>query len=261
MRANRQFRIQEGMVFVSMSSDELLERTAEYQIQYSSPDRRDHESRRQYLNPSREYFNTYRPSRRRFRHVDIVDHYSPTVGDSETQPNISRWSSRRSFMNPTYAEPQFRITTQYDNNAEGDSNEDLGNDADPWDSEDESELFCPAEEDDASDDGGLSETNSRNPIESGRRAALNRSNFYGMGSNRRLTFPSIIEPVRPSAGTSSTGLDADGTETPEIMKPHARFFIEREKSMVSINFDPPVYVFFYSINSLFWLFVCPELCG
>jgi hypothetical protein len=27
-----------------------------------------------------------------------------------------------------------------------------------------------------------------------------------------------------------------------IMKPHARFFIEREKSMVSINFDPPVYV-------------------
>jgi hypothetical protein len=25
-----------------------------------------------------------------------------------------------------------------------------------------------------------------------------------------------------------------------IMKPHARFFIEREKSMVSINFDPPV---------------------
>lgn len=34
--------------------------------------------------------------------------------------------------------------------------------------------------------------------------------------------------------------DPSSSEVPEVMKPHARFSIEREKSMISIKFDPPV---------------------
>ena len=36
MQANS-YSVQEGMVFISMSSDDLLARTAQYQIQYSPP--------------------------------------------------------------------------------------------------------------------------------------------------------------------------------------------------------------------------------
>ncbi|KAK4696022.1 hypothetical protein P7C71_g1830, partial [Lecanoromycetidae sp. Uapishka_2] len=49
--------------------------------------------------------------------------------------------------------------------------------------------------------------------------------------HRRRTAPSRIEV----ADTDEKG--------DELLQPHARFFIEKERSVVSIKFDPPVYVF------------------
>lgn len=226
------------MVFVSMSSDELLERTAQYQIHYPSRSRRCHESRRHYSNPSREYFNTYR-SRNQGTETGAA---GASTGDLDAQANETTWS-RRSLFNPTYAEPQFRVTTEQDGNPDGRLNDDeefpSGNDVDLLDSGEDSELFCPVDEDD-SDGGDTVEFNSRGRLDS-RRNGGHRNSLYGLGSNQRLDSPSLIEPPRSSAG-ATVGVSGDMNGISNIMKPHARFFIEREKSMVSINFDPPVYV-------------------
>ncbi|PCG93431.1 Hypothetical protein PENO1_083610 [Penicillium occitanis (nom. inval.)] len=229
--------IQEGMIFVSMSSDELLERTAQYQIHYPSRSRRCHESRRHYSNPSREYFNTYR-SRTQGTEAGGA---GASSGDLDAQANESTWS-RRSLFDPTYAEPQFRVTTEHDGNPDSRQHDDddfpSANDVDLLDSGEDSELFCPVDEDD-SDGGDTVEFNNRGRLDSRRRDRGPRNSLYGLGSNNRLNSPSLIEPARFSAGAAH-GVSGDMNGISNIMKPHARFFIEREKSMVSINFDPPV---------------------
>lgn len=233
-----------------MSSDELLERTAQYQIHYPSRSRRCHESRRHYSNPSREYFNTYR-SRTQGTETGGA---GASSGDLDAQANESTWS-RRSLFNPTYAEPQFRVTTEHDGNPDSRQHEDddfpSANDVDLLDSGEDSELFCPVDEDD-SDDGDTVEFNNRGRLDSRRRDRGPRNSLYGLGSNHRLDSPSLIEPARSSAG-AAVGVSGDMNGISNIMKPHARFFIEREKSMVSINFDPPVYV-----PLLLRLFQCEE---
>jgi hypothetical protein len=226
------------MIFVSMSSDELLERTAQYQIHYPSRSRRCHESRRHYSNPSREYFNTYR-SRTQGTEAGGA---GASSGDLDAQANESTWS-RRSLFDPTYAEPQFRVTTEHDGNPDSRQHDDddfpSANDVDLLDSGEDSELFCPVDEDD-SDGGDTVEFNNRGRLDSRRRDRGPRNSLYGLGSNHRLNSPSLIEPARSSAGAAH-GVSGDMNGISNIMKPHARFFIEREKSMVSINFDPPVY--------------------
>jgi hypothetical protein len=61
---------------------------------------------------------------------------------------------------------------------------------------------------------------------------------------RRQGQPSLIDPIPPPpvGSGSGSGSGPSGAGGAEVMKPHARFFIEREKSMVSIKFDPPPYV-------------------
>lgn len=49
--------------------------------------------------------------------------------------------------------------------------------------------------------------------------------------SRRKVKPSRIEVVWPST---------DAAKAKDILAPHAKFFIERERSVVSIKFDPPV---------------------
>lgn len=61
--------IQEGMIFVSMERDDLLARTARYQIQYSPHRRRRRSPHGQIrLQPSHEYFNSVRPPLRSLNH-------------------------------------------------------------------------------------------------------------------------------------------------------------------------------------------------
>ncbi|EED18243.1 conserved hypothetical protein [Talaromyces stipitatus ATCC 10500] len=234
--------IQEGMIFVSMTSDELLERTAQYQIRYPERSRRCHNSRRQYTNPSTEYFNAYRT-----RNQGTETRASGgSSGDLDAQANETTWS-RRSLFNPTYAEPQFRVATEHDGNLDGRSNDDegtfefpSGNDNELLDSGEESELFCPVDEEE-SDNGDTIEFNNRGRLDTRRRGRTQGNILYSLGSNDRLDSPSLIEPVRSSSGAATVGLDGgDVNGISDIMRPHARFFIEREKSMVSINFDPPV---------------------
>ena len=59
------------------------------------------------------------------------------------------------------------------------------------------------------------------------------SHTYYRRSSRR-TEPSKIEIVGPA--------DAGGDKRPskEVLAPHARFFIEKTRSVVSVRFDPAV---------------------
>lgn len=79
-------RIQEGMIFVSMTSDELLARTAQYQIQYSPARRRPSRSRRNGTRPSQEYPNSSRSPLQSLERTVLADPdlYSDSEIDSTT---------------------------------------------------------------------------------------------------------------------------------------------------------------------------------
>ena len=59
--------------------------------------------------------------------------------------------------------------------------------------------------------------------------------------SRRRAEPSKIEVVQQPSTADAGEVDAN-SPTKDVLAPHAKFFIEREKSVVSIKFDPPVYV-------------------
>lgn len=67
-----------------------------------------------------------------------------------------------------------------------------------------------------------------------------RIELQRLQSMQRRRPASLVNPIPPpsSAPPGSSGASSNV----EVLKPHARFFIEREKSMVSIKFDPPPYV-------------------
>lgn len=56
------------------------------------------------------------------------------------------------------------------------------------------------------------------------------SNHHGHRRSRRRAKPSRIEIVIPNSSA----------ERKQILPPHARFFIQRDSSVVSVKFDPPV---------------------
>lgn len=102
----------------------------------------------------------------------------------------------------------------------------------------EDDVLCSEDEDSESDeDANEMSAFNRGRLDMRRRMrAARRQDILGDHDvlRRRRMAPSLIEPVIPS---STDNYYPDGSS--EVMKPHAQFFIEREKSMVSIKFDPP----------------------
>lgn len=232
--------IQEGMIFVSMTSDELLARTAQYQIQYSPARRRPSRSRRNGTQPSQEYPNSSRSPLQSLERTVLAD--PDLYSDSEVDSTTLGLPSRRDSTS------EFRVTTEYDDKSEDGGDEDEESDGEyPSGSEmqrmsiDQMEDFlCPEDEDSESDDDDSNEMNAfhRGRFEMRRRMRAARRQDSDDNLRRRRMVPSLIEPVGPPARGNSYYSGA-GSQAPEVMKPHARFFIERDKSMVSIKFDPP----------------------
>ncbi|OOQ87643.1 hypothetical protein PEBR_15942 [Penicillium brasilianum] len=214
--------IQEGMVFVSMTSDELLARTAQYQIQYSSPRRR-RRNRRSGLQPSQEYLNSYRSPLQSLDRTVLMGAASHSASESE--------NANRNVNDP---QADFRITTEYDEYPEDNlfmerEDEDRPSVAELEQVQEDDDL-CSESEDSISEDEDLDDANMSNVHR--RRIELQR-----LQSAQRRRPASLVNPIPPP---SSAPAGSSGTSPPfEVLKPHARFFIEREKSMVSIKFDPP----------------------
>ena len=240
------------MIFVSMTSDELLARTAQYQIQHPTHHSRSRRSRRRGALLSQEYANTFRPPLQSLGRVALTgpEEYS----DSEMEPGTL------AAIRPGLAElvgstsggstPEFRVTTDFDDKSDDDdSDDDHPENDDDFPAVDiermdfeqlEEELFCPDDEESNSDNdhNGMS---FRRHLESRRRMRGARQ-LDNLDDNdlRRRRNPGLIEPIASTilGNSNHTG----SSRVPEVLKPHACFFIEREKSMVSIKFDPPPYV-------------------
>lgn len=208
-------RIQEGMVFVAMTSDELLDRTAQYQIQYPNGRFR-RRARRSGMQPSQEYLTGYRPPLQNLERTVLMGPNSASAPQASEDPQT-----------------HFNITTEYDEN-----NEDSGDDED-WrtallgrsqaeqteDPSSDTDESPTDDEDDSSRRPRRFQSRRLRELESQQLSALSRIAEERLHRGPSLVHPNPpIDPVQPAA---------------EVLKPHARFFIEREKSMVTIKFDPP----------------------
>ncbi|KAL5362740.1 hypothetical protein BJX96DRAFT_107060 [Aspergillus floccosus] len=225
--------IQEGMVFVSMASDELLARTARYNIHHTSLWRR---NRRSAMQPSEEYLNAYRPPLQALERTPLLD----SEGRPESETDVNELGGPHA-IDPMDPASEFMVTTEYDEQSEnigpyGLEREDLPSVAQIERlhmGQMEDDLLCTeSEESESGDDTSSTSTYSRRRRELQRRVRMIRRQ-YAMereGQPRRRLVPSVIQP----SGSRNEG-DAAG----RVLKPHARFFIERSKSMVTLNFDPP----------------------
>ncbi|EPS27300.1 hypothetical protein PDE_02243 [Penicillium oxalicum 114-2] len=211
--------IQEGMIFVSMTADDLLSRTAQYQIQYSHARRR-RRNRRSGLQPSQEYLNSYQ---------------SPMQTSTRAPSAVSatQLTSENAAPGQDASDPQsdFRVMVDYDDNSDDHLFVDHDDDESPSVMElervQEDEDECSDSSESTSDDED-DETTTDSVYR--RRVELQRQHRRRLGSLVDPRSPHSSAPAAALVGTSLNG---------EVMKPHARFFIEREKSMVSIKFDPP----------------------
>ncbi|KAE8388345.1 hypothetical protein BDV23DRAFT_159169 [Aspergillus alliaceus] len=232
--------IQEGMVFVSMTSDELLARTAQYQIQYATS-RRTRRNRRPGMQPSQEYLNAYRHP---LQSLTGRDSHS----DSDTDINDPTGLNAGTMPDPMSG---FRVTTEYDERSEngGHSSQEHGNDVPSFtdverlqmDQMDDDFLCSDSDESESDDVTSELSTYNRRRRELLRRVTSTRRRYVIERNSqpRRRPVPSIIQPMEQSALTGPQAGSDTQSSSPELLKPHARFFIEQTKSMVSIKFDPP----------------------
>jgi hypothetical protein len=148
--------------------------------------------------------------------------------------------------------PEFRVTTDFDDKSEDDDSDDdrpendddfpSAADMERMDFEQlEEELLCPDDEESESDVDYNEISAFRGRLELRRRMRGTRQLDNPDDNDlRRRRIPSLVEPVASTIPGNSNYTGS--SRVPEVLKPHACFFIEREKSMVSIKFDPPPYV-------------------
>lgn len=227
-------RIQEGMVFVSMTSDELLARTAQYQIQYA---RRRGRNRRSGLNPSQEYLtgSWSRPPAQSLGRTVLMGPDSHSTTDTE--------AAGQGDHDP---QSEFRVTTEYEEHSDDNIFFEREEDGMPATTEvertrEEDIPWSDSEEDSMIDD----EEDETPPAESFARRFDVQRRTESLGrhlppqTQRHRQGPSLVDPIPHPIPSSGSHGNVSHTE---VLKPYARFFIEREKSMVSIKFHPPPYV-------------------
>lgn len=237
------YSIQEGLIFVSMTSDDLLQRTSHYVFQESSPPSRPSTSasiddfygttrssivQRLAADGTIRESNENRPPSRRADYPTSRA-IPPPISGSRFPRAPDGSSPRDQILEDPALSPGFTslpsldfiVTTAYDDH-----------------SGDEEEESSPAVLADRysrdllpSSSHSSSEDDEQDPVD---RWASGRPRTAGVPTglrlNRRRATPSRIVYAAP--------------EDDEIaaLVPHANFFIERKESMVSIKFDPPVYV-------------------
>ncbi|KAJ6021578.1 hypothetical protein N7540_007082 [Penicillium herquei] len=231
--------IQEGMVFVTMDSDEALARTIQYQIQYSS--RRRRRERRHGLQPSQEYLNgSSRPPLQSVERTVLVG----------PDPNVASSSEGRSTRGPPT--DGFRVTTEYnctttiDGFGEQDDDDIFPSVAELETVNDDDDFMCSDSDEDSASDDDEEESNTmtnfsnRRRLEAQSQRRLASMRRQASDPTQRHRQPSLVDPNPPAslfgAGSSAA---ASSSSAADALKPYARFFIEREKSMVTIKFDPP----------------------
>jgi hypothetical protein len=210
-------------VFVSMTSDDLLTRTAQYQIQYSPPRQRRSASQR----------SNELPPIVSIRHHDdgtmtTAQARARRLYDIGLQDEDCDYRTAQIPADFTENAPPFQVTTEC-SDSEGDEEN-------PTQSSRHRTLHrvmgLRFEDSDSSDE--------ENP---GQSSPWHEDYLLGMGRpphlRRRETASNITlaEAAEASQLATQEAVRAVGGE---LMAPHARFFIERDKSKCTVKFDPPV---------------------
>ncbi|KAL4883267.1 hypothetical protein BJY04DRAFT_29423 [Aspergillus karnatakaensis] len=246
--------IQAGMVFVSMSADDILARTAQYQIQYASSRSRRGGHRRSGMQPSQEYLNSYRTPLQTLERAALIGFDCSSDSDTDASELPGAASSH-----PIDQTAEFRVTTEYDERLNDPDHElfrdiftsgqqaelarlESGAPIHPM----EDDFICSETEESSSDEDDSPDThafNSRRRELQRRVRAMRRQ--YSMEQDeipRRRHIPNTMQPIPPSAPSAAPAPRSGPTTRPSnsgLMKPLAQFFIKRPKSSVSLIFDPP----------------------
>ncbi|KAF4827713.1 hypothetical protein CGCTS75_v007993 [Colletotrichum tropicale] len=208
--------VREGMVFVSMHQDEVLTRTAQYEIQYASL-RSGRSSSTRPLAPiisirHHEDGTTVTRTHTRQRRM-----YSMDGEDEENEQRTAQIPAEF-----TSQLPPFNITTEcsYEETDDEDTPRISVNRRAP------NRIGSLPFESDSSDDG--------NPF------ASDRYDFEDYSFNNRRRDPSDMSLAEAVEATQMATQEAVRAVGGELMAPHAKFFIEKDKSKCTIRFDPPV---------------------
>lgn len=240
-----------------MTSDDLIARTAQYQVREASPpgtvspENLTHSGRSTTPHAtSREPIDNRPPSRR--TNDAAVRTIPPPISNTTVYTNAHRDLSSSQLPTPIHAQPfshpdlsdesslpprtitpptplSFAITTDCSDHSSDEEEESSA--ATIADRLRRDHLPLPPSMDSSSDsteDGDLN----RWATPRARTATRHRR-------DRRRAIPSRIEVAAPSAAEEARN-GPDGRPPVEVLAPHARFFIEREKSMISIKFEPLV---------------------
>jgi hypothetical protein len=213
------------MVFISMTSDDLLTRTAQYQIQYSPPRPRRPGSRSNDLPPVSIRYNAdgtgtvMTAEQRRLRNL-----YEIGVQDDECDRRTAQLPA--DFTENT---PPFQVTTECS---------DTEDDAPP------SRIRHRSLGRIASNFPGLrfEDSDPSSEDDDGQNTPPWHESYLGIGTprlRRRETASNITLADAAEAAQNATQ-EAVRAVGGELMAPHARFFIERDKSKCTVKFDPPV---------------------
>ncbi|GAB0137922.1 hypothetical protein EsDP_00006173 [Epichloe bromicola] len=230
--------VREGMVFISMDQDDILSRTAQYQIQYAHPPQNQNDD----INLSRP------PSERDAtpRHIVSIRHHNDGTTSTRVrrshshsrQPDSDLYDNRVPEMPSEFIsnQPHFNISTECTSDEEDlydmphtlrrppDRIGSLPFERETSDSEDTGNPFSSSD---------FTESFHRQlPISSG-------SHHNPYQSNRERDIFSISLSEAWDAHNSATQ-DAIRAVGGGLLVPHARFYIEKKKSKCTIRFDPPV---------------------
>ncbi len=267
--------IQEGMIFVSSDDNNLLSRTAQYQIQYSP--RRARSRRNEFsqirLQSSHEHYNSSRSPLRSIDRSTYLQNPFPPM----RQPENSAITPMTADFNGDYPRdgcsvpqqiPGFHVTTRFDDidsdNEDATARQSLSDLAGAeidrvlnlrdhyltqhgrpsFDREVNEDLSSDssAEEEDESADEFLARTGidlhdispeERRLMTPNHISRLMEDRHSRQWRRRRRREPSRIEVANPDAVTGNS-------KAAEVLAPHARFFIRRHKSCVTVRFDPPM---------------------
>ncbi|PFH55585.1 hypothetical protein XA68_17991 [Ophiocordyceps unilateralis] len=225
--------VREGMVFVSMSQDDLLSRTAQYQIQYAPSKLR-----------SRAWHDQGDVDNDTRHIISILHNDDGTTSTIARRAYVSRGhdddcENRISQMPLEFAHnlPDFRVTTECSDDDDDEDDDDDDND----DEHDMSRVFrrppnrigvLPFENPD-------SDSEDANPFGSDdfMHGSLHQPRRPRHGGRSRSGLP-LTEACGSHANDSQEALRAPGDG--DLLAPHARFYIEKKKSKCTIRFDPPV---------------------
>ncbi|OLN93898.1 hypothetical protein CCHL11_03447 [Colletotrichum chlorophyti] len=209
--------VREGMVFVSMNQDEVLKRTAQYEIQYA-PFRANRPTATRALAPImsiRHHEDGTTSTRTHARQRRLYD----LAGDDDEITEQRRAQIPAEF---TTHLPPFNITTE----CSYEETDDADNQRIPSSRRAPNRIGSLPFESDSSDDG--------NPF---------ASDEYGLDDytfNNRRRDPSDMSLTEALEANQMATQEAVRAVGGELMAPHAKFFIEKDKSKCTIRFDPPV---------------------